>query len=68
MVEDQKATNYFSLVDVSVKDKDYQVLPPRTQELMRMYADGLRSKDGVWVCRVPVYAVNEILNNQTESE
>lgn len=59
MSEDQRATNYFSLVDVSIKDKDYQLLPSRKQEMVRMYADESKSKDGVWMCRVPVYAVDE---------
>lgn len=66
MAEDHRATNSFSLVDVFIEDKDYQLLPPRAQELVRNYADGSKSKDGGWECRIPVYAVDEILGNQNK--
>lgn len=67
MVEDQKNTNYFSLVDVSINERDYQDLPPKAQELVKMYAEGSKPQKGVWMCRVPVYAVDEILNNSSGS-
>lgn len=54
----------FSLVEMTISDRDYQNLPSNTQNLVRMYADQSKSKNGVWHCNVPIYAVEVILKNQ----